>query len=151
MSGKSNISGMEHELLNGLQKLLQQFNSQTFGGDNGKGKGYGEGSPPNVGRETPKLSTDVGLLQALKRLVTRAEKRPEGLLHRLQSLVVAAGKASGKGQTFNPKKNQANLSNLVARVCLRMKKGPESKIRVRVVLKGKNRLRSFLKKVIGLW
>ena len=39
VSGKSNISGMEHELLNGLQKLLQQFNSQTFGGDNVKGKG----------------------------------------------------------------------------------------------------------------
>ena len=112
MSGKSNISGMEHELLNGLQKLLQQFNSQTFGGDNGKGKGYGEGSPPNVGRETPKLSTDVGLLQALKRLVTRAEKRPEGLLHRLQSLVVAAGKASGKGQTFNPKQKPGKSQQL---------------------------------------
>ena len=101
--GKSKQNSIESELLVGLQKLLQQFNPQTLSGESKKGKGFGSGVFSNTDKGTPKLGTDVGLLQALKRLVTRAEKKPQGLLNRLQSLVVAAGKACEKGQTLDPK------------------------------------------------
>lgn len=53
--GKSNISGMEHELLNGLQKLLQQFNSQNSGEKIVKGKGLELVRPPMLEGKPPSL------------------------------------------------------------------------------------------------
>ena len=98
--------GKSHEqlLLKGLQDLL---NAHAHAGSptgvskppNSKGKGTGNSN-------VPKLATDVGLLQALKRLVQRASKKPEGLLNRLQSLVSAAATAADRGQQIHPKKKK---------------------------------------------
>ena len=68
---------------------------------NGKGKGG----------TAPRLASDVGLLNALQRLVTRAEKKPEGLLGRLRNLIAAAENAARTGQSINPTSKKSKVSN----------------------------------------
>ena len=94
----------ESELLANLTALIQKFDQgcsdRSAPGDPDRNIGKGKGDSL-----VPRLATDVGLLNALQRLVTRATKKPEGLLGRLKDLVLAAERAASVGGSLNPSKH----------------------------------------------
>ena len=109
---KRNAREREHELLIGLQGLLQTFAGIETEAQTRSGKGKGIPARPynqqddNKLKKDSRLDTDIGLLQGLQRLVKRAEKKPEGLLRRLQDFVGGAVSAAQQGKNINPKKQE---------------------------------------------
>ena len=95
---------LELELLQGLTELMKKFDTSMLTSSSDTRTGKGKGSSQGLG-------SDVGLLNALKRLVQRASKNPDGLLRRLKDLVTAADKASHTGQTLNPKQKGASQAD----------------------------------------
>ena len=81
--------GETHEsaLLQGLQALLQQYNTPPPGGPKGKGKQSERNASPD---------SEASLLKALQRIIARSQKKPGTLLQRLNSLVQSAS----NGQPF---------------------------------------------------
>ena len=92
---------VDNQLLAGLADLLKRCEPDvgrpTKGDSRTEEKRIdGKGKVGNV----PRLASDVGLLNALQRLVTRAQKKPEGLLGRLRNLFAAAENAVNSGQSI---------------------------------------------------
>jgi hypothetical protein len=103
-------------LLAGLTDLLKKFEPKVRRPsrteketDNTRTNGKGKGGT------VPRLASDVGLLNALQRLVTRAEKKPEGLLGRLKNLLNAAENAAKSGQSMNPGSTKTTVPNQTER------------------------------------
>eukprot|EP00435_Cladocopium_sp_Y103_P019058 s24_g4.t1 len=106
----------EEKLLQGMQKLLQdvikpdarkpdarKVKPNPKGGGKGKGKAVSKSDPPT---SQPEQSDTYGLVQAVQTLITRASRKPEGLLERLKKLVHVAE----QGQLRRPKKKQRKAS-----------------------------------------
>jgi len=105
---KQAIASAEAELLQALVGVLGRFQQPKAQGHKGKGKGKSKGS------ETSPVETgdhkQLGLLEAIVRLVERAKRNPAGLLDRLQSLTNAAvqGRSLGKRKKKKPQKPQVD-------------------------------------------
>lgn len=93
----------EQKLLEGLQALLASAQQDVSNKGKGKGKGKvgkpspgntkGKGKGPTPGQpsaSSPGSDGNMDLLNALSRLVHRAQKKPQGLSQRLQQLVEVA-------------------------------------------------------------
>ena len=92
LNGKLSGGGRkeEHNLLQGLQLLLQQHSQQA------------PVEPPPSKQE----DVETRLLAALKSLVERASKKPDGLLDRLRNLVDQAAKGHFRGPSQSKKRRR---------------------------------------------
>lgn len=104
-------NSVESQLLAGLADLLKKFEPKV----SRPSRTEKETENTIMVRERVAPSLDWGLLNALHRLVTRAEKKPEGLLGRLKNLLHAAENAAKSGQSVNPGSTKTKVPNQTER------------------------------------